>query len=459
MNLELNFSDIFIQHQSDCISKYKKKNGEIRTHFFQSRYLSLFHFISNSSYWVRFNIDPVNKCVINKNYVDGKYLNEIHNFYNKCHLYDKLYKYILFQYVQLLNFESLKTLYIDSSFIHNVLCTDASRNPQFYNKTGLKIHVLSDSNRTPISFIISDASTSDTSIATKLFNELFIDISFVKTHTTSIIADSSYSSIFNLEFFTNLGFKCVFGFNKRHIKKDTVIEPANDVSKDVYKTRHIPENCFAIIKRFPVLLNCYEKTINSYKGLLLFALSSSLCKRYNIIVRSKNNSLIKAQSEKERLARKEKDKLARLKKIENLKKAKIIRELKSKQEKEQKEQLNIDISNKIWNIIDKRIIRNKYNSKIKQYNKNINQQDQNKKIGRPKNITFEKYKDMIKNQLTNNIKNNALTKITKFTTFYDKSAYIIEADPFTFTDKKIRESIQTIDITRLINEYTNDFFT
>ena len=76
-------------------------------------------------------------------------------------------------------------------------------------------------------------------------------------------------------------------------------------------------------------------------------------------------------------------------------------------------------------MIDKRFIRNKYNSNLKQYNKNINRQYQNKKLGRPKDIAFEKYKDMIKDKLTNYIIINELTKVTKFTTFYDKTAYII----------------------------------
>src|ERR1700752_4238255 len=151
----LNFSDEFNKHQAECINKYKRKNGGIKTFSYQARFLSFYNFVSNSSYWTRFNIDAETKEIINPNYVNGKYLNEIHTFYNKHHLYDKVYKSLLIKYFQLTNFKSLKTLYIDSSFVHNVLGCDADRNPQFYNKTGLKIHTLSDSHKIPIALMIT----------------------------------------------------------------------------------------------------------------------------------------------------------------------------------------------------------------------------------------------------------------------------------------------------------------
>lgn len=456
---KLNFSNIFNEQQLQCVNKYKRKNGKIKKFDYQSRFLSLYNFVSNSVYWTRFNVDAETKKVINPNYVNGKYLNEIFTFYNENHLFDKTYKIILTEYFQLTNFESLKTLYLDSSFAHNVIGLDADRNPQFYNKTGYKFHTISDSHKNLIAIIMTKSSVHDSEVAEKLINNLLIDKSVLQQHTKTIIADAAYSNYFvNIKAFTDLGLKVIFGMNKRVIKKGTIIHDTTESSITDYKTRHIVENLIADIKRYPILLNCYEKSTNSYRGLLLFVLSAIVCKRYNKIVDCRNDEQHKKQLDDERIKRKEKGKLVRLEKIKQREKLAELNAIKKKEKQERQEKLKKEIDDKIWELIDKRVIRNKYNCRIKQYNTRIKQQN-NTKRGRPRNISYEKFNDTIGEQFTNHVRNNELIKTSKHTTFYKKDVFIIEAEPYAFSDQSIQAKMISIDIVSLLNKFINDFFT
>jgi hypothetical protein len=453
----LNFSDMFNSHQADCICNHKNNNGTIKTCNYQSRFLSLLNFVSNSSYWTRFNIDITNGTIINPDYVKGKYLNEIHNFYNKKGLYDNVYKSLLMSYFQLTGFRSLKKLYIDSSFVHNIMSIGADRNPQFYNKTGLKIHTLSDSDKIPIAIIITQSSVHDSEIAERLLDNLLIDVSYLQQYTQIVMADAAYATFLNIKRYTDLGLKIIFGMNKRYIKKETIIHDANENSINEYKTRHIVENLIADIKKYPIILNCFEKSKTSYRGLLLFVLSNIVCKRYNKYVKCLNDKIYKKQLEDDRIKRKEKDKLARIEKFKKLKEAEKYNEIKKQQEHDRINKLKEEVNDKIWNLIDKRFLRNKYRSKIKQYKIRINQE--NAKRGRPKDVSYTKFNNIIKERVTNHIKNNELTKTSKFITSYKKTTFIIEAPPFAFSDQTIHSKISTLDITDLLNKYTNNFFT
>lgn len=97
----LNISTIFNLHQKECVNKYKNNNGMFKTCNYQSRFLSFINFVSNSSYWTRFNVDVTTNKISNPEYIKGKYLNEIYNFYNKKGLYDNVYKYMIMTYLQL----------------------------------------------------------------------------------------------------------------------------------------------------------------------------------------------------------------------------------------------------------------------------------------------------------------------------------------------------------------------
>jgi hypothetical protein len=107
--------------------------------------LSLLNFINKECYFSRFNIDSVTGKRINKNRKKGKYLNQIHNFFIKFNFYDQLYDKILAEYLKVTNYATLAILSTDSSFVINKLGNDLSRNPEYHNKPGLKVHTLVDS--------------------------------------------------------------------------------------------------------------------------------------------------------------------------------------------------------------------------------------------------------------------------------------------------------------------------
>ena|SRR5579872_1255361 len=144
MNNMINFSDFFCKEIDSYYKRYKQNNGKIKKHVLQKRYLSLLNFINKECYWSRFNVDTVTEECINSNYIDGKYLNQIHNYLTKYNFYDKCYSGVLEEYFKATNYSTLHTLSIDSTFIRNILGHGLSRNPEYKNKPGLKVHVLVD---------------------------------------------------------------------------------------------------------------------------------------------------------------------------------------------------------------------------------------------------------------------------------------------------------------------------
>ena len=53
------------------------------------------------------------------------------------------------------------------------------------------------------------------------------------------------------------------GKNTSHIKGSAIIEPASNDQKKTYKKRGVSENFFSNYQKYPVLINNYEKNIDS----------------------------------------------------------------------------------------------------------------------------------------------------------------------------------------------------
>ena len=153
------------------------------------------------------------------------------------------------------------------------------RNPQYYNKTGLKIHAIVDSNRTPISIDISECTDHDSHYIENLIKNKYVDNNIFNNNCTTFLADSAYNTDINTFFLTENGIDIIFGKNKQHIKKCTIIENATKEDLSIYKKRGISENFFGILERYPCIINIYEKTRASYKGLVLFVLCTMLAKK------------------------------------------------------------------------------------------------------------------------------------------------------------------------------------
>lgn len=103
--------------------------------------------------------------------------------------------------------------------------------------------------------------------------------------------DGGYTSIFNLKRLSDLNYDVYTGYNKRNSRKfdvDTDNELAEKVKKK-YKKRIVVENLNAIVKRYPILINNYEKTTSSYNGLLLFTLTHILIKKIETLQKIRND--------------------------------------------------------------------------------------------------------------------------------------------------------------------------
>lgn len=486
----INISDMFIETHESYIKTYKNNNGTIKKHASQNRYLELLQFVSNSSYWARHNLDVYNteKLKINnhnsmqsyvykKNCISGKYLNEIHLFFVKFNFYKILYKKLIMIYLSITNYETLKNLSIDSSFSRNILGKSLKRNPHYNNKTGLKIHAIVDSNRVPISIFISDGCMNDSITLTDLFDNLFIDKSILESHTESILADSSYSSIINIRDLTNMGFNIMMGRNTQHTKKNKYIKNASDDIIKKYKIRGVSENFFGNIQRYPCILNNYERTIKSYSGLLLFVMSSMLSKKINIIISEHNDIKLKKERDVLNLKKKEHYENKKRQKYKEYEKNEKIKEYNNTIRKKR----SLDIENKIKVIIrdklNKKLIiksheKNMKNEKIKNtieksHNRNIiNKQskkiikkkcDKNIKKDNHKKKTYSNYEIHIINEIYQYIKNDYLTHTYRYK-FGKKYLFMISSKKYVFKNENIIEIMKHVDQKQIIDRLEKIFF-
>ena len=444
---EINFSEMFIKTHDEIYSKIKNyTNCKIKKYKTQERYLTLLSFVENSCYWTRFNRNAETHKY-NKNFISGKYLNEIHLSLIKCDFYNMLHKKLLDIYFELTNYETINTVSQDSTFVRNILALKCKRNPQYYNKPGLKIHAIVDTLRTPISLHVSDCTDHDSRFIKELIDKKIIanDNFYKECHT--FLADSAYNTESNIIDLTSGGMDVIFGRNKQHIKKGTMIENATTGDIRRYKKRGISENFFGIIERYPCIINVYEKTQKSYEGLITFVACSILAKKINNIIAEKNDTNIKQKRETRTLEKKrELIKRTELRKLERLKEKKIKDE-QDKQIKERDIQNNIKINNIIKNHIDTKILKRIYNKK-KANLVNI------------KNISlYKKYEKKIINNIINHVRNNVLM-CTKTFKFAGKPAYITIIDKHAFADTGIEHKMidEKNNIILIINDMVESFF-
>ncbi len=92
----------------------------------------------------------------------------------KCDFYNMLHKKLLDIYFELTNYEPINTVSQDSTFVRNILSIKCKRNPQYYNKPGLKIHAIVDTLRTPISLHVSDCTDHDSRFVKELIYKKII---------------------------------------------------------------------------------------------------------------------------------------------------------------------------------------------------------------------------------------------------------------------------------------------
>jgi len=198
MKLNISFIDIFLNKLK---KEYNYNNSYISRKFSEKDYVQeIFSFLSNCVYWNRYS-----------GHINGKTLNNKHNFYVKLDIYRKTYLHILNCYLKSNKYNKLKFLSIDSTFINNKKNFNKNligRNKYYRNKKGIKISTIVDVNGIPLSLLIIKGSIHDSKTLIPTFNNLFLNLNIKKSinYKYHFLADSGYDNKRNKCFIKNHNF-------------------------------------------------------------------------------------------------------------------------------------------------------------------------------------------------------------------------------------------------------------
>lgn len=150
------------------------------------------------------------------------------------------YNKLFFKYKKHLNNDFLNTLFIDSTVIPNLNCVKTGYNPKIKNKKSIKLSIIVDENKIPVSEYISESNYHDST--------LIIDpVDRLKHHTNTI------KLVGDLGYITNINTKKILKNKKvimitpfRRNMKNNVISKINN---KLLSKRYVVEHAFSNIKR------------------------------------------------------------------------------------------------------------------------------------------------------------------------------------------------------------------
>ena len=144
------------------------------------------------------------------------------------------------------------------------------------------VSFITDINGTPISVGINSGNKHDSIIADKLFDNItFVDSETIKVKNNNkykqiLLGDAAYFNNNLHNKLRNKGYTPITDVNYRNtknlIKRRRLFKLKKQYNKVKYKRIKI-ENCNAWVKKYPKMSRLIEKTIKSFSGLLLIALS------------------------------------------------------------------------------------------------------------------------------------------------------------------------------------------
>ena len=211
--------------------------------------------------------------------IDGRVLNNKHNYYEKIGVYQQLYEVNLKKYIKK-NKKELNILSMDSTFIQNKNGKEKiGRNVFYKNKKGIKVTTIVDTKGVPIKVSINKGNRHDAKIAPKILKQLETNRlgnnKIINKYTKYVLADKGYESKKIRRLIKRKNYKPIIGRRKNNKNKKYITKK----NLEIYKKRIIVENCFAWIRMYPKIDKMYEKTIKSYRGLLLLAISIIIFKK------------------------------------------------------------------------------------------------------------------------------------------------------------------------------------
>jgi hypothetical protein len=236
-------------------------------------------------------IDVINNCAYWNRYkglINGKYLNKRHNMYNKWGVYECLLRIILLSYFSTNKFNKLKNQAIDSTFIKNLYGNDIyGRNVKYKSKNGINISGIVDYNGVPISLAITPANNHDSMVAIEQLKHFIIEPETKKVknnnkYKQNMFGDASYYTKNVHDILRKLGYTPITDTNKRNVKNPFLLKKIKkDKNKYIKKgvKRLVVERFNAWIHEYPKIDRFIEKSIESFKGLLLLACSLKVLRK------------------------------------------------------------------------------------------------------------------------------------------------------------------------------------
>ncbi|MBS1757834.1 MAG: transposase [Bacteroidetes bacterium] len=279
-------------------SKYKDEKYCTNVRYPPELYAKeLLRFTRNSIYFSR------HSATYNNYELKGKRINTRHLEYARMDVYNILYKTVLNLYFSENFCDKMKFQKADSTFILNKFGIESlGRNIEYKSKQGIKISFIVESTNVPIAISFARGSDADSSIFHDTYNKFLIDPKTSKYKNNKrfkqhMLIDAGYDSDDIKNKLIDDGYTVYVGKNLRKAKPQSFnIKPISDKNRKVYNKRIGVENTNSWIKQYGILTCMYEKTIESYEGLLLLVLSYIVYNKYIKIVNKKKLD----ESERER---------------------------------------------------------------------------------------------------------------------------------------------------------------
>lgn len=270
MKIQESFVDIFKEIIKDHYKdQYASRKRDEITYFREILYV-----ITSLTYWNRY-----------KGIINAKVLHNKHMEYMRKGFYDELFRRIINKYVVVNGYFIYKLQSTDTSFVSNKNCCGLPRNKYYKSKRGIKISSINDINGIPLSLLITEGSINDSKILIETINCAQIDTKpnnykHSNKHKQYMLADKGYDTKELRQFLTEKGYTPIIGYNKRNIKDVNKLNKLTVAEKKKYKKRIVVENFYSWIKQVPKLMFVFEKSMTSYKQLLLVASSIFIFNRF-----------------------------------------------------------------------------------------------------------------------------------------------------------------------------------
>lgn len=223
--------------------------------------------------------------------INGNTLRKKHNEWIKLGIYDHAYKNSLQKYLKTTKItEELKYQSIDSTFIEDINGSNYATYNFIYKRRkgesskGIKVSSLVTTKGIPLSICVNQGHKYDSPLLPNVINNCVINCNTKKYSNHNrfkqyLLADSGYDSKNNHNILTKKGYTPIIIQNRKNIKNKKLLRKLNIKQKNIYRKRIIIENYNSWIKKFTKIKSLYERDIESYRGLLLLAVSIIINRR------------------------------------------------------------------------------------------------------------------------------------------------------------------------------------